>query len=169
MRSWIESRGRYPRIPWSSVDLLVRSWIERIISLLRNAVSSGRPPCEVVNWKDFKHFSYKNNITSTSLWGRELKENPQIRPKFAIKSTSLWGRELKDLKGCPVLVYPGRPPCEVVNWKSLKPGAIVWDDRRPPCEVVNWKSAVDDRGHFFWSTSLWGRELKGYYKPLNPV
>ena len=121
-----------------------------------------RPPCEVVNWK--LHCSKRNMVSarSTSLWGRELKvlsflvipprrgvdllvgswieSTTCLNPAPLNPSTSLWGRELKVLYPIPSEPKPGRPPCEVVNWKFLILAAFVFLVSRPPCEVVNWKT-----------------------------
>ena len=81
------------------VDLLVRSWIERSHPCTQKRGAFRRPPCEVVNWKplycvhlhcprvdllvrswiesDLKTGTKGTSIKSTSLWGRELKEQQQ--------------------------------------------------------------------------------------------
>ena len=47
---------------FSSVDLLVRSWIERPTVLVCSSCVPSRPPCEVVNWK-ISSKSLQNPIT----------------------------------------------------------------------------------------------------------
>ena len=58
---------------WYTVDLFVRSWVETF-----------KAPC-------FPRIL----LSSTSSWGRELKQFSQISFQFRPKSTSSWGRELK--------------------------------------------------------------------------
>ena len=77
------------------VDLLVRSWVERLC--LRKCNGShrstslwGRELKEALRaWQNLKP-------RSTSLWGRELKAPSSCKHSVWIMSTSLWGRELKD-------------------------------------------------------------------------
>ena len=67
-----------------------------------------------------------NNInTSTSLWGRELKEKYVCDMRNWARSTSLWGRELKvrTTAECFTVCFC-RPPCEVVSWKNFFPCCV---------------------------------------------
>ena len=165
------------------VDLLVRSWIERL-----------------------KYHSKGLPHRSTSLWGRELKDQQRMCFDRALlvdllvrswierqtniwyvgmlRSTSLWGRELKGS-----LYLSVRSPVQVdllvrswierswpiSIWNNLVVDLLVrsWIERysrchipsshrcRPPCEVVNWKFLWNTTGLLpVPSTSLWGRELK---------
>ena len=122
-----------------TVDLLVRSWIERLNIANSLLPYICRPPCEVVNWK------ISGTVGVQSEKGRppcevvnwKISENlKEITEKM---STSLWGRELKghvdDLRD----LQDRRPPCEVVNWKVLPMEVLMDHYCRPPCEVVNWK------------------------------
>ena len=74
VRSWIERSMNWKLFFRYQVDLLVRSWIERSKIRLPTPMSSCRPPCEVVNWKTPLPTNYVDDILSTSLWGRELKD-----------------------------------------------------------------------------------------------
>ena len=103
----------------------------------------GRPPCEVVSWKDMDMTMQNQGISSTSLWGRELKDLRSKEKGLCSKSTSLWGRELKDWKrheGHTEITR--RPPCEVVSWKLLFFHFLHPLSCRPPCEVVSWKTSA---------------------------
>ena len=100
---------------------------------------ASRPPCEVVNWK-------------VLLWEHRWRGRT---------STSLWGRELKDDSPSTVIACISRPPCEVVNWKV--------STSSPPCLpdhvdllVRSWIESPRPLFHrnMLLSTSLWGRELK---------
>ena len=145
---------------WFAINKIVENWC--------------RPPCEVVNWKWQHLMKLKKSIKSTSLWGRELKGLADGSVDGSLLSTSLWGRELKgrlpekevipinvDLlvrswiercqKSCLLDYQSGRPPCEVVNWKSLWKRYENFVERRPPCEVVNWKALS--------AQSLWKAEI----------
>ena len=150
------------------VDLLVRSWIERLISFRRFRAISSRPPCEVVNWKTVLKPTIRRSKLSTSLWGRELKGCKRPNESIRNESTSLWGRELKDTSlDKQFMTYPstslwGRELKELIALLFLKRNIVdllvrSWIERprywfpegfnpcRPPCEVVNWKSSL----HFF--------------------
>ena len=103
---------------------------------------------------------------STSLWGRELKEMLPVSSVSSALSTSLWGRELKDFTGEKYQYrVPGRPPCEVVNWKQqfrcnefhLRLSTSLWGR-----ELKVLSSGF--LAHVAASTSLWGRELKVWYR-----
>ena len=175
---------RIELIPSLAVDLLVRSWIERLMIL-----------------------TALQKTQSTSLWGRELKDHDPDVPWEPDGSTSLWGRELKVETGLlavflghvdllvrswierfkkPLLSYWPKVDLLVRSWierqhrpyqkcstastslwgrelKELSNGLLHGIHRRPPCEVVNWKfptkkSLLSPSR----STSLWGRELKGF-------
>ena len=121
------------------VDLLVRSWIEMIMT----DMTGYRIGVDLLvrSWIEMRTRSTCARTTqSTSLWGRELKY------LFHFK---LFRRDHR------------RPPCEVVNWNANDVSSTLLLLSRPPCEVVNWNvpvcnSLLEDTV----STSLWGRELK---------
>ena len=146
--------------------------------------TTGRPPCEVVNWKVYGIDQKRMQKGSTSLWGRELKDHGDPGSLCTAGSTSLWGRELKDGKGQK---RRGRRIVDLLvrSWieSTIMKGAMAdlvvdllvrsWIERlsassrsrqepsRPPCEVVNWKHFAPGSPDTARSTSLWGRELKG--------
>ena len=94
-RSWIERIFSISAIFIPLVDLLERSWIERSFHMPRCRPRSCRPPWEVVNWKINYALLAGGFETSTSLRGRELKEYKTPKINNGILSTSLRGRELK--------------------------------------------------------------------------
>ena len=105
--------------------------------------------------------SAARDLSSTSLWGRELKSllphtvsKRLCRPPCEVVNWNRYEQKAKRFSS-------GRPPCEVVNWNAfgaIKPGDEIC---RPPCEVVNWNKEICYAYISFWrSTSLWGRELK---------
>ena len=140
MRSWIERFRLVNNYLDPGVDLLVRSWIERTIIQIHIRIFS-----------------------STSLWGRELKDDT-IRSRFCLiisrppcevvnwkvkgvqsvtkvtVSTSLWGRELKDNIDAHATASRN-VDLLVRSWieRTGSSGRSTWMSRRPPCEVVNWK------------------------------
>ena len=119
-----------------------------------------RPPCEVVNWK-FNAFPCFLIAVVDLLVRSWIERSNRTENAFKRLSTSLWGRELKEIKQSNSEKNIGRPPCEVVNWKTFVKCVAIIQTSRPPCEVVNWKAAVTavvTEG--VKSTSLWGRELK---------
>ena len=112
------------------------NWKGKVVSTIRGAV--GRPPCEVVNWKNFG--IPKGKTGAVDLLVRSWIERKVLTETWLVhQSTSLWGRELKDHNCCNFSILYRRPPCEVVNWKMYNRFRLYPLVRRPPCEVVNWK------------------------------
>ena len=71
----------------------VVSWNTPIVN--DSNIDNGRPPCEVVSWNVYSGYYVGEGVSSTSLWGRELKYNNSVLLLQNLLSTSLWGRELK--------------------------------------------------------------------------
>ena len=140
-------------------NIIVRSWIERLVRLSVFTLSRRRPPCEVVNWKGNYNEQTGSSYWSTSLWGRELKDLTVPLYRLSAVSTSLWGRELKGLSCSSCSSVICRPPCEVVNWKIYRPA-----DQANVCVDLLVRSWIERLSSCVWlfaskSTSLWGREL----------
>ena len=158
----LKEKGASLRPGQGYVDLLVRSWIERLITSVKS--TPGAVDLLVRSWIEslYEGKVMVDPVTSTSLWGRELKEYIFLVFHMPAESTSLWGRELKEICFPYAHINHCRPPCEVVNWKNTivsirekrrKVDLLVrsWierpysgrfselKNRRPPCEVVNWK------------------------------
>ena len=74
----------------------VVSW--KVVRAVHRNDDMRRPPCEVVSWKN----AYGNTATKCGT------------------STSLWGRELKNCSIFHNYSQTCRPPCEVVSWKTYK-------------------------------------------------
>ena len=66
------------------VDLLVRSWVERLDFPIFPKRHSGRPPCEVVSWNNCRTRRSVMPKMSTSLWGRELKWGKAVRYQWSL-------------------------------------------------------------------------------------
>ena len=181
----LKDSGRRFRSVRHCVDLLVRSWIERIISTAH------------LWWK----------MRSTSLWGRELKVTARsaeiifwnCRPPCEVVNWKVVTDTYQLSRCC-------RPPCEVVNWKILDSRCFrnnfvdllvrswierlfpIWKNRTEKVDLLvrSWIERLthihkDHSGRVdllvrSWierivlfiatftaamSTSLWGRELKG--------
>ena len=111
---------------------------------------SSRPPCEVVNWKFCLVFMISPSRASTSLWGRELKVVDLLLQHFGQGRPPCEVVNWKILRVISWRYEGGRPPCEVVNWKNQKSVGGRHEKSRPPCEVVNWKTeeqAQEIRSH----------------------
>ena len=120
VRSWIERPRVYAMCTLKHVDLLVRSWIERLRTIRQTF------------WK------------SVDLLVRSWIESQQLPVSHVVDR---------------------RPPCEVVNWKLSFSEQLPHSHSRPPCEVVNWKEIrTEPEWGTSESTSLWGRELKDQNK-----
>ena len=127
----------------AKVDLRVRSWVERPLTYSLNDELS----------------------TSTSVWGRELKDynadgklvedTVDLRVRSWVERwTAYWSnwqkrvdlrvRSWVEREANPITETDptGRPPCEVVSWKTADEILTSGSARRPPCEVVSWKRNV---------------------------
>ena len=87
------------------VDLLVRSWVERLDFPIFPKRHSGRPPCEVVSWNNCRTRRSVMPKMSTSSRGRELKY-------VCVECLHWWRRS--------------RPPSEVVSWNNLQDEEVYW-------------------------------------------
>ena len=162
----------------------VVSW--NTLSVSQYTKSSRLPLCEVVSWNMSTTFTAISLITSTSVWGSELKCYILRCLVQLNRSTSVWGSELKyfhsvarkyalnRLPLCEVVSWNTYlssfscdlfrlPLCEVVSWNALRIVVLLSCTCLPLCEVVSWN--VQDQlsaASGDLSTSVWGSELKWY-------
>ena len=149
----------------SSVILLVRMWVEKLMVIGIHWMKTSHPPCEDVSWKAYEH---------------SVRSAPHGHPPCEDVS---W----KDKNYYCEKIRKGHPPCEDVSWKGKESYRRIGSNGHPPCEDVSWKiidppeedndsvillvrmwvekhsfSGKQRRG---WSSSLWGCELKNlWYK-----
>ena len=80
------------------------------------------------------------SLVSASLRGCELKLHMPTKLLKEAMSASLRGCELKCLWQLARYTRCCQPPCEAVNWNTLKFRLITIRIRQPPCEAVNWNA-----------------------------
>ena len=98
------------------VSLLVRLWVEIIVSFSPDTPLLCQPPCEAVSWNLWCYRCSVGAIQSASLWGCELKWWKVAECNYIDKSASLWGCELKLVDSLTFLHHFRQPPCEAVSW-----------------------------------------------------
>ena len=119
------------------------------------------PPCEDVSWKNPKANTVDNALRHPPCEDVSWKALCSCALIRRISSSSLWGCELKDCFHCLSSNTTGHPPCEDVSWKNCCLEPFGHDFRHPPCEDVSWKTTIWEAiKTAVSSSSLWGCELK---------
>ena len=127
------------QIAVGEVSLLVRLWVEMLLSRCLRQMLVRQPPCEAVSWNVYD--------ATRCRWCDGQPPCEAVSWNMG-ESTSAWTSD-------------GQPPCEAVSWNSVKVGkmprlqtsASLWG-----CELKCWLL----KGYHLSqkSASLWGCELK---------
>ena len=120
-----------------------------------------RPPCEVVSWNLSGRKVGNHCISSTSLWGRELKF-PLFRRYLLGFRVDLLVRSWVEISKVPFLNFFLRVDLLVRSWVEISIIEECYDFDRSTSlwgrELKCKRWLISKRQH--GSTSLWGRELK---------